>query len=90
LKKLDKKKAKNKIQKIEPIKFDLLSDDAFLRKKQLLALQLAPYSSSTLRRKCQTNDFPHPIKISKGISAWRVGDIRKHLAQISVTKDGNA
>jgi predicted DNA-binding transcriptional regulator AlpA len=90
LKKLDNKKAKKIVEKIEPIEFDLLPDSAFLRKKQLLALQLAPYSSSTLWRKCQTNDFPHPIKISKGISAWRVGDIRKHLAQIGVTKDGNA
>jgi predicted DNA-binding transcriptional regulator AlpA len=77
-------------QRQVPLKFSELSDEALIRVKQLLQMQLVPYSATTLWRKCRTNEFPRPLKISAGVTAWRVGDIRKHLAQIGVIKDGNA
>jgi len=60
--------------------FDQLPDDAFLRQKPLLASGIAPFSATTLWRKCRQGIFPPPIKISKGITAWKVGAIRQWLA----------
>jgi hypothetical protein len=65
--------------KVQPA-FDQLPDDAFMRQKPLLRSGLAPFSASTLRRKWLKKEFPSPIKISQGITAFRVGDIRKWLA----------
>jgi predicted DNA-binding transcriptional regulator AlpA len=63
--------------------FDDLSDVALIRLKHLIRIGVLPYSATTIWRKCRSNEFPKPIKVSKGITAWRVGDIRKHLADIS-------
>jgi len=60
--------------------FDQLPDDAFIRQKPLLSSGLAPFSASTLWRKCRILEYPAPQKISGGITAWRVGDIRQWLA----------
>ncbi len=62
--------------------FSSLPDEAFIRLKHLIRLQLVPYSATTLWRKCRQREFPRPVKVSAGITAWRVGDIRKHLAQL--------
>jgi len=70
--------------------FTDLPDEALIRVKQLLQMQLVPYSATTLWRKCRANEFPRPIKISAGITAWRVGDIRKYLSGLSNIKTGGA
>lgn len=62
--------------------FDALPDEALIRLRQMLALRLVPYSASTLWRKCRTNEFPRPIKVSEGITAWRVGDVRRFLKSV--------
>jgi predicted DNA-binding transcriptional regulator AlpA len=37
---------------------------------------IVPFSSATLWRKVKVGDFPHPVKLSERITAWRVEDIR--------------
>jgi prophage regulatory protein len=71
--------------------FAALPDEALIRLRQLLALQLVPYSASTLWRRCRSNDFPRPIKVSPGVTAWRVGDVRAYLEGLTKSsKDGVA
>ena len=65
------------------IRFDDLSDDAFIQIRKLLELEVVPFSGTTIWRKCRNNEFPKIYKLSKGISAFRVGDIRKYLADVS-------
>ncbi len=68
--------------------FSDLPDDAFIRLKQLLRFQLVPYSATTLWRKCRLREFPRPVKVSAGITAWRVGDLRQHFSQLVSEKSG--
>jgi prophage regulatory protein len=72
----------------QPINFADLPDEAFIRPKHLLRLQLVPFSATTLWRKCRQREFPQPIKVSAGITAWRVGDVRKYLDQLNNLKSG--
>ncbi len=58
---------------------DGLSDDALIRLTNLIAFKLIPFSPSTLWRKVGNGQFPAPIKVSAGVTAWRVGDIRAWL-----------
>ncbi|MDM0117514.1 AlpA family phage regulatory protein [Variovorax sp. J22R133] len=66
--------------------FDKLSDDAFLRLADLVrtprrrnAQGLLPFSSSTLWHMVADGRFPKPVKLSEGVTAWRVRDIRAWL-----------
>jgi len=70
------------------IKFDDLSDDAMIQMRRLQSYQVVPGSPTTIWRRCNANEFPKPIKVSKGITAWRVGDIRKYLRDLSSKKNG--
>jgi prophage regulatory protein len=56
-----------------------LPDEALIRQSSLISKGLIPFSPTTLWRKCKQGDFPQPIKISKAITAWRVGQIREWL-----------
>ncbi len=67
--------------------FDSLSDGAYVRQKLIIGV-LVPFSASTLWRKVATGEFPAPVKISTGITAWNVGLLRHYLAQIGQTKTG--
>jgi len=58
---------------------DGLSDNALIRLENLHSFNIVPFSSSTVWRKVRTGDFPSPIKVSAGVTAWRVGDIRAWL-----------
>lgn len=62
------------------IPFNQLPDEAFIRLKQLIQQGLVLWSAETHWRKCRKGGFPEPIKISAGITAWRVGSIRNWLA----------
>jgi predicted DNA-binding transcriptional regulator AlpA len=64
-------------------RFDDLSDEAFIQIRKLLEFEVVPFSGTTIWRKCRSNEFPKPHKVSTGITAWRVGDIRKYLADVS-------
>lgn len=64
--------------------FDALSDNALIRASQLIRNPKHPerpvplqISLSTLRRfSVPGGTFPLPVRVSKGVTAWRVGDIR--------------
>ena len=61
------------------IAFDDLPDVAFIQIRPLVNYKVLPYSATTIWRKSRTGEFPSPIKISLGITAWRVGEIRQWL-----------
>ena len=69
-------------QRKQPFIFDDLPDDAFVRLRQLMEHRLVPFSPTTTWRKCRQGEFPLPIKVSLGITAWRVGDIRNYLKKL--------
>jgi prophage regulatory protein len=41
---------------------------------------IIPFSPATLWRKVKARQFPEPVKLSAGVTAWRVEDIRAWLA----------
>ncbi len=61
----------------KPALLDLQSmpDDAFVRQARLLN-DVVPVSSATLWRWVKAGTFPAPVKLSSGMTAWRVGDVR--------------
>jgi prophage regulatory protein len=61
------------------ITFDDLPDVAFIQIRPLVNYKVLPYSATTIWRKSRNGEFPSPIKISQGITAWRVGEIRQWL-----------
>lgn len=52
----------------------------FVRQKQLETI--IPFSRGTLWRKVKEGTFPAPAKISAGVTAWRVEDIRAWMEPI--------
>lgn len=62
--------------------FDDLPDVALIQVRPLVNYGVLPYSATTIWRKCRNGEFPLPIKVSPGITAWRVGDIRKYLEKL--------
>lgn len=71
---------------INPSVFDALPDSALLREAQLVpspkrpnATPVLPFSAATLWRRVRDGSFPAPLKLSAGITAWRVGDVRSWL-----------
>lgn len=59
--------------------FDTLPDSGFVRFAQLVPAVI-PASRTTLWRWVQEKKFPKPTKLSSGVTAWRVGDVRAFLA----------
>lgn len=55
-----------------------LPDTGFVRQK--LLLRFVPFSKSTLWRRVNAGLFPAPIRLSVGITAWRVEDVRRWIA----------
>lgn len=47
----------------------------YIRQAQLLGGAL-PFSASTLWRKVRAGEFPAPVKLSAGVTAWKVEDVR--------------
>ena len=60
--------------------FDELPDSALIQIRQLTNFEVTPYSTTTIWRKSRSGEFPTPIKVSNGITAFRVGEIRQWLA----------
>lgn len=59
--------------------YDRLPDDTLIRSRQLVDCGLIPFSLPTLWRKTKAGSFPTAIRVSSGITAWRLGDIRVWL-----------
>ncbi len=66
--------------------FDTLPNTAFIRESQLVQCPkrpgnsaILPFSAATLWRKVAAGTFPKPIKLSKRVTACRVGDVRTFL-----------
>lgn len=77
---------------INPSAFDGLADSALLREAQLVPSRkrpngtpILPFSSSTLWRRVRDGSFPAPLKLSAGVTAWRVGDVRQWLNAFGVS-----
>ena len=68
--------------------FNDLPDMAMIQVRPLVNFKVLPYSATTIWRKCRKGEFPAPIKMSSGITAWRVGDIRKYLEAIGNPSKG--
>ena len=64
------------------VTFNDLPDMAMIKVRPLINFKVLPYSATTIWRKCRSGEFPAPIKMSSGITAWKVGDIRKYLEAI--------
>lgn len=60
-------------------KFDALPDSAFIRAPVVVGL--LGISEPTLWRWAREGRIPRPVKLSRGVSVWRVSDIRKVLAE---------
>ena len=66
--------------------FRTIPNTAFIRESQLVQCPnrpansaILPFSAATLWRKVAAGTFPKPIKLSKRVTAWRVGDVRSYL-----------
>jgi prophage regulatory protein len=70
-----------------------LPETGFVREKQLVnqpakggqpeRAGIVAVSHATLWRMVATKRFPAPIKLSEGVTAWRVEDVRQWLAKIT-------
>jgi|GEM_PF-966439 len=53
----------------------------FIRQKPLIPM-FVPFSSATLWRKVQRNEFPRPVKLSERVTAWRCEDVHAWLQAV--------
>jgi len=58
--------------------FDSLPNSAYVRQSQLIP-HVLPFSGTTLWRKCNSGEFPKPVKLSERVTAWNVGLVRQFL-----------
>jgi len=64
-----------------------LPETGYVRQAQLIGhkrkgiVGMIPFSPATLWRKVSSGDFPAPVKLSAGITAWKVEDIRAWMSQ---------
>lgn len=56
----------------------VLPETGFVR--QRLLLRFVPFSKSTLWRRVKAGDFPAPVRLSAGVTAWRAEDVRRWIA----------
>lgn len=61
-----------------------LPETGFIRQKQLAAI--IPFSRTTLWRKVRDGEFPAPIRLSAGITAWKVELVRAWIVAHSPTE----
>lgn len=61
--------------------FDSLPDSANVRLPVVTGL--FDCSRSTVWRKVRDGTFPAPHKLSARFTAWRVGDLRRHMAELA-------
>lgn len=56
----------------------ILPETGFVRQRVLL--RFVPFSKSTLWRRVKAGDFPAPIRLSAGVTAWRAEEVRRWIA----------
>jgi hypothetical protein len=60
-----------------------LHETGYVRQSQLVGRKgspgIIPFSPATLWRKVAAGQFPAPVKLSAGVTAWRVEDVRAWL-----------
>lgn len=61
-----------------------LPETGFIRQKQLAAI--IPFSRTTLWRKVRNGEFPAPIRLSAGITAWKVELVRAWIVAQSASE----
>jgi len=59
--------------------FGELPATAYVRQAQLIPVPV-PFSSATLWRRVKAGTFPRPVKLAERVTAWRVADVRRWLA----------
>jgi predicted DNA-binding transcriptional regulator AlpA len=59
-----------------------LPESGYVRQAKLLLF--VPFSKSTLRRRVIDRNFPPPVKLSPGVTAWRVEDVRRWMAEVDI------
>jgi len=52
----------------------------YVRLKQLVP-NIIPFSAATLWRKVAAHTFPAPVKLSAGVTAWKVEDVRAWMQE---------
>jgi hypothetical protein len=66
-----------------------LPETGFVRQSQLVGNKgkgipgVIPFSPATLWRKVGSGEFPAPVKLSVGVTAWKVEDVRAWIAKYS-------
>lgn len=55
-----------------------MPETGFVRQKQLVP-NIVPFSASTLWAKVRAGKFPAPVKLSEGVTAWRVEEVREWM-----------
>jgi predicted DNA-binding transcriptional regulator AlpA len=55
-----------------------LLGDGYIRQTGLVP-HLLPFSNATLWRKVKRGEFPRPLKLSRGVTAWDMPEIRGWL-----------
>lgn len=68
--------------------FDNLPDAALIQVRPLVNLKILPFSATTIWRLSRAGKFPRPSKVSPGVTAWRVGDIREYLERVASKSNG--
>lgn len=62
-----------------------LPSTGYVREAQLVTKKgrqgIIPFSPATLWRKVASGEFPKPVKLSVGVTAWKVEDVRAWMAQ---------
>lgn len=76
---MHKRDTKEETDELE-VGFDGLSDAAFVRIPQIVG-PLVPVSRATWWRYVKAGHAPPPVKLSAGVTAWRVGDLRAWLSR---------
>lgn len=56
----------------------VLPETGFVR--QRLLLRFVPFSKSTLWRRVKTGEFPAPVRLSTGITAWKAEEVRSWIS----------
>ncbi|MBB5866194.1 AlpA family phage regulatory protein [Xanthomonas sp. 3058] len=67
--------------KSKNIDFNTAPDSALIR--QPAVLSIIPLGRSTMWARVKSGEFPAPIKVSPGITAWRLGDVRRWLDEVA-------
>jgi prophage regulatory protein len=55
----------------------ILPQTGFVR--QRLLLRFVPFSKSTLWRRVKAGDFPAPVSLSVGVTAWRAEEVHRWM-----------